>query len=128
MASMLAAAYEREFADEVDLIVPVPLHWSRRCYRGFNQSELLCFGLPEELLRPRSLRRIRATHAQVTLDPAARLTNLQGAFAADPCVAGKVVLLVDDVVTSGTTASECAFTLKQAGAESVALLAFAGAP
>jgi ComF family protein len=128
MADMLAAVYEREFADEVDLIVPVPLHWSRRSNRGFNQSELLCFKLPEELVRPWVLRRIRATHAQVTLDPAARLTNLQGAFAADPRVAGKAILLVDDVVTSGTTASECALTLKRAGAESVALLAFAGAP
>jgi ComF family protein len=128
MASLLAAEYEREFAGEVDLIVPVPLHWSRRFFRGFNQSELLCFQLPRELVQIRILRRVRATQSQVSLDPAARLVNLNGAFAADPSVAGKAVLLVDDVVTSGATASECARALRAAGAESISLLAFAGAP
>lgn len=128
MAERLRVAYEREFAGEVDAIVPVPLHWTRRFVRGFNQSELLCFALPEGLLKPMLLRRIRATQPQSSLDPRARLVSLADAFRADPAVTGKAILLVDDVVTSGSTASECARTLRDAGAASVALLAFAGSP
>ena len=128
MAERLSVAYEREFAGEVDAIVPVPLHWTRRFMRGFNQSELLCFGLPEALIKPTLLRRVRATQPQSSLDPRARLVSLADAFRAAPAVAGKSILLVDDVVTSGSTASECARTLREAGAASVALLAFAGSP
>jgi ComF family protein len=128
MAARLGEAYEREFAGEIDAIVPVPLHWSRRFVRGFNQSELLSFRMPAELVQPRLLMRIRATKPQASLDPKARLVSLADAFRASPGVYGKAILLVDDVVTSGSTASECARTLREAGASSVALLAFAGSP
>jgi ComF family protein len=128
MAERLRLAYEREFEGEIDAIVPVPLHWTRRFMRGFNQSELLCYGLPEELVNPLLMHRVRATQPQSSLDPAARLVSLADAFKASPAVAGKAILLVDDVVTSGSTASECARTLRAAGATSVALLAFAGSP
>ena len=128
MAERLRAAYEREFAGEVDAIVPVPLHWTRRFMRGFNQSELLCFALPESLVKPRLLSRVRATQPQSSLDPKARLVSLADAFRAAPAVSGKSILLVDDVVTSGSTAAECSRTLRDAGAVSVALLAFAGSP
>jgi len=128
MAERLRLAYEREFEGEVDVIVPVPLHWTRRFMRGFNQSGLLCYALPEALVRPDLLRRVRATQPQSSLDAAARLVSLADAFAATSAVAGKSILLVDDVVTSGSTASECARTLRGAGAASVALLAFAGSP
>ncbi|HLK16238.1 MAG TPA: phosphoribosyltransferase family protein [Fimbriimonadaceae bacterium] len=128
MAERLAVGFERDFAGEVDAIVPVPLHWTRRFMRGFNQSELLCFQLPSDLVRPRLLRRVRATKPQSSLDPAARLVSLADAFRADSWVAGKTILLVDDVVTSGSTASECSRALRAAGAKSVSMLAFAGSP
>jgi competence protein ComFC len=128
MTERIRAAYDREFDGEVDVIVPVPLHWTRRMMRGFNQSELLCCDLPQSLVQPQLLRRVRATKPQSSLDPSARLISLEDAFKADPTVAGKSVLLVDDVVTSGSTASECARTLRGAGASSVGLITFAGSP
>lgn len=126
MASRLA-----EFADEntllgCDVIVPVPIHWSRRCYRGFNQAELLTSALPRELVRTDLLKRTRATRPQVGLSLEERLANLQGAFEASPQVTKQRVLLVDDVCTTGQTALECARALRDAGALSVGVLAFAG--
>lgn len=102
------------------LIVPVPIHWSRRFARGFNQSDLLAKHLPG--IRSYSFLRIRATKPQVGLSPQQRLTNLRGAFRADASVKGQHVLLVDDVLTSGGTATECARALKAEGAASVLLL------
>jgi ComF family protein len=120
--------YEREFSSSIDVIVPVPLHWTRLFGRGFNQSRLLCQGLPPSLVRPAVLRRVRATKPQSSLSAEERLLTLNGAFRAQEAMAGKDVLLVDDVVTSGTTANECAKVLRAAGAKSVSLLAFAGTP
>lgn len=128
MARLLRDAFDRQFDDEVDAIIPVPLHWTRRFERGFNQSELLCFDMPGAIVKPDYLRRVRATRPQSSLDPAARLTSLVDAFAANQAVRGQRILLVDDVVTSGSTASECARALREAGAAAVSLLAFAGAP
>jgi competence protein ComFC len=136
---MLEGAEEHELLG-VDLIVPVPIHWTRRCRRGFNQSELLCeaFGRPALVAdlpnRPNgtpavcygALRRIRATRPQVGLDRERRLRNLSGAFRAHPCVSGMRVLLIDDVLTTGHTAQECAKTLREAGAAEVKALFFAG--
>lgn len=128
MAERLAVMYEREFSSSIDVIVPVPLHWTRLFGRGFNQSRLLCQGLPPSLVRPAVLRRVRATKPQSSLSAEERLLTLNGAFRAQEAMAGKDVLLVDDVVTSGTTANECAKVLRAAGAKSVSLLAFAGTP
>lgn len=122
MAEELRAGLDRSSL-VADVAVPVPVHWLRRAERGFNQSELLM----ERLALPRAdlaLRRRRPTRAQARLDPAARARNLTGAFVASGVV-GKRVLLVDDVVTSGHTARECARALRAAGAASVSLLAFA---
>lgn len=115
-----------------DAVVPVPLHWSKRLRRGYNQSAALAFGLSAALarpFRPRWLRRVRATHeqkAQVSL--AARRENVKDAFRARPDVAGWHVLLVDDVMTTGATASEAALALVKAGASrvTVAVLARTG--
>ena len=122
MSQEMAAALARSgWAPEI--AVPVPIHWRRRAARGFNQSELLCEAIP--LARADlSLRRLRHTKSQSRLDPAGRARNLAGAFAADD-VAGRSVLLVDDVVTSGHTARECAKSLRTAGAREVLLLTFA---
>lgn len=110
---------------QADVVVPVPIHWRRRAGRGFNQSDLLIADLP----LPRAelaLRRTRMTKAQAKLNPAARAKNLTGAFVASG-VTGRRVLLVDDVVTSGHTARECARALRTAGADEVLLLTFASA-
>lgn len=128
LAGFMAAEMEKArclYADSLDTIIPVPIHWSRRCQRGFNQAELLCESMPRNLVQPKLLRRIRATRPQVGLTHEERLTNLRGAFQAGN-VEGKSVLLVDDVLTSGQTARECAQALMDAGALEVGFLAFAG--
>jgi ComF family protein len=128
-------------ASEFDspLIVPVPLHPSRRRERGFNQSELLAAGLVRALggrnggLAPQvakgCLRRKRATPPQVGLSVAARRENLRGAFevVTPDEVRGRWIVLVDDVMTTGATLSACARALKHAGAAQVMGLTLARA-
>lgn len=121
------------------LLVPVPLHPSRRRERGFNQSELLAAGLARALERRRAgaapqvakdgLRRKRATPPQTGLSVAARRENLRGAFAVikPDAIRGRMIVLVDDVMTTGATLSACARALKSAGAAQVLGLALARA-
>lgn len=123
MSRLLA---ERTGALLGDLLVPVPIHWTRLNARGFNQSERLAEALRGAVHAPGVLERVRATRPQVGLDRAERLENLRGAFRATSDVKGRRVIVVDDVMTSGGTANECARALKEAGAKSVALVAFAG--
>jgi ComF family protein len=109
----------RELGAEV--IVPVPLHWRRRWTRGYNQSETLARALATGLrlpCRPGWLRRIRHTPIQPLQSPAGRRDNVRGAFRARPGAGlrGQAVLLVDDVMTTGSTCSEAARALRQAGA------------
>jgi len=107
----------------VDCIVPVPLHRSRQRERGFNQSELLARSLADRLeigAGGGALRRIRQTQTQTALDYRQRRENVAGAFApGKEAVAGKTVLLVDDVMTTGATLGECASVLRQAGADRI---------
>lgn len=137
---MAADAWQRaldeptEFAPrpaQPGLVVPVPLHSKRLLWRGFNQSQELAVAVATQArapLRPAALRRLRDTRPQSTLSGAERLTNLNGAFAADPAlVRGQRVLLVDDVCTTGSTLRECAKTLRQSGAEAVDVLVLARA-
>jgi ComF family protein len=126
MADRLALFAQTLGVDDLDAIVPVPIHWTRRCYRGFNQSEMLCEAFDPRRVRTELLVRKKATRQQVGLDPEQRRLNLAEAFRASPAVAGMSILLVDDVITSGHTARECARTLKAAGAIQVIALAFAG--
>ena len=123
LAERLALA---PWADEVDLVVPVPLHWGRRLQRGFNQAEVMAHRLAAALpkvRRParRVLVRVRATAHQTSVPAARRRRNVRGAFrVVRPGRArGRSVLLVDDVMTSGTTVAECTRVLKRAGARTV---------
>jgi ComF family protein len=128
MAAEVAHLFEAHFASLVDAVVPVPIHWTRRVHRGFNQSELLCEDLPKEIVNPTLLARVRRTKPQASLTPEERLNSLAKAFWASPDVRGRHILLVDDVVTSGATLNQCALALKQQGAAKVSALAFAGVP
>jgi ComF family protein len=117
------------FSDEIEFFVPVPLHWTRRLVRGYNQSLILA-----RKLRGRSARintelvRIRRTKSQPAMPTAAaRARNVAGAFAVRRRhrLAGRSVCLVDDIKTTGATLNECAKTLKEAGASKVFALALA---
>ncbi len=108
--------------------IPVPLFKSRRRDRGFNQSELVArealkvyAGRERVQLIPDLLLRTRDTHSQIGLTSHQRRENLRGAFAvARPAeIAGRDVILMDDVYTTGTTATECARVLRRAGASQV---------
>jgi ComF family protein len=124
MSDALAEFAGRAGLGRFDVVAPVPIHWSRRCFRGFNQSELLAEAFPQTQL---SMLRFRRTRPQVGLSVEQRLENLRGAFRASSDAEGKAVLLVDDVITSGGTARECASALREAGALNVAAIAFCGA-
>ncbi|MBL8793299.1 MAG: ComF family protein [Planctomycetia bacterium] len=104
-----------------ELVVPIPLHWRRRWQRGFNQSEVLAAALARGLrlpCRPGCLQRVRPTPFQSRQSAAGRRENLQDCFRArsPSALQGRSVLLVDDVLTSGATASEAARILRAAGA------------
>jgi len=109
-------------------VIPVPLHARKQAQRGFNQSGLIARFALKQLARPERFRlstgvlaRRRETSSQIGLTRHQRRENLRGAFAvADPGqVSEREILLVDDVFTTGTTASECARVLRRAGARRV---------
>lgn len=109
---------------DVDVIVPVPLHWLKKMHRGFNQAELLSLGIQSHFSMPIStnnLCRIKNTLSQTQLSKGQRQLNVHNAFFVKypAFFKGKRILLVDDVLTSGVTASECSRKLKEAGAESI---------
>jgi ComF family protein len=106
----------------VEIVVPVPLHWRRRRRRGFNQAEALArnLGLPCR----NALRRRRSTPSQTDLPAAERQRNVRDAFALrrGAEVNGRIVLIVDDVATTGATIEACARVLRAAGAQEVRAL------
>jgi len=118
-AAMLRGVYQRAEV-EASCVVAVPLGPRRLRQRGYNQAELLGRALSESLRLPfysSAASRIRETASQVGLDPRARAGNVAGAFQADPSlVAGHVVLLIDDVHTTGATLAACGDAMTQAGA------------
>ncbi len=110
-------------AQPIDFLVPVPLHPARQREREFNQAEVLARLLSESsgLKVSTALRRIRNTTTQTRLDRHERMENLRNAFSVhqDGGVQGMHLVLVDDVLTTGSTLDECARTLRDAGAASV---------
>jgi ComF family protein len=112
-----------------DLVVPVPLHVKRLREREFNQAAVLALAArPPIRFSPHALLRVRHTVPQTTLSPDERRANVQGAFRAEPrLVAGRRILVVDDVMTTGATADACARALMEAGAVAVGVLTVARA-
>lgn len=124
LAAAMAEAWRRYGdAPAPDLIVPVPLHWLREISRGYNQAGLLAQWLGRELRRPvvNALCRRRRTSQQARLRIEQRLKNISGAFTVKKpsIIAGKSLLLVDDVFTTGATLSAATATLLAAGAAAV---------
>ena len=121
-----------ELLDDADALVPVPLHWRRLWTRRFNQSAALAEQISREsgvAVAHAALKRVKATAQQVGLSRKDRAANVQGAFrvapAAKPEVAGRHLIVIDDVLTSGATADACARALLRAGAAQVDVLVFA---
>src|SRR3954468_10776428 len=122
----------RELFEGADALVPVPLHWRRLWARRFNQSAALAQTISGEsgiAVAHTPLRRVKATAQQVGLSRAERATNVQGAFRVDAAakaeVAGRRLIVIDDVLTSGATSDACARALLRAGAAQVDVLVFA---
>lgn len=122
----------RELTDGADALVPVPLHWRRLWTRRFNQSAALAEKVSREsgvALAHHALKRVKPTAQQVGLSRRDRAVNVQGAFRVPPeaksAVAGRRLVLVDDVLTSGATCDACARALLHAGAAQVDVLVFA---
>jgi ComF family protein len=119
-------------AEGFDAVTPVPLHWFRRWQRGFNQSALLAWEVGRQTGLPvlNLLRRVRATPTQAGLSKTLRRRNVAGAFRSvrgSTQLHGLRILLIDDVMTTGSTAASCALALKRAGAARVAVLTLARA-
>jgi ComF family protein len=117
------------FTNDIEFFVPVPLHWTRRLIRGYNQSLVLAKKLKHPAAKiSTELVRIRPTKSQPAMaSPAARTRNVAGAFAVrrGHNFAGRQICLVDDIKTTGATLNECAKTLKDAGASKVFALVLA---
>ena len=136
LCAALLADYLREeiasihaYSPRQVLLIPVPLHKSRERERGFNQIERVLRELPDEFRNgdisrheTRGLVRIRRTKQQTHLSRAERLENVKDAFRAEENIArGNYAIVIDDVVTTGATLSECARALEAAGAKTSAL-------
>ncbi len=128
---MRSAPWVEPALDAADMLLPMPLSRQRLQERGFNQALLLAHALAPDKTHANVLLRVRDTPAQSSLSRAARLTNVQHAFAVDPLrqsdIAGKRLVLVDDVMTSGASLAAAAACLRQAGAAHITALVFARA-
>jgi ComF family protein len=129
MARRLISRLPTRFVEAELEWIPVPMHWQRKLFRGFNQSEAIADALaaltahrkPVDLLK-----RCRATPTQTARTYTERMSNIKGAFVVSKHFKPpRAALLIDDVITTGATMDECARTLKEAGTEWVGALTFA---
>lgn len=133
LARLLAQGLQA--SDGVDVILPVPLHWRKLLLRGYNQADLLArrlHRLQPELaslgVLARAARRNRPTRAQSGMDAGQRQRNMQGAFTCGSACASLRVAVLDDVLTTGATASDLAQCLRRGGAASVDIWCLARTP
>ena len=126
MGRQMVRAFEGLQPAHVDCVTPVPMHPRRVRRRGYNHALLLAREVATGLGKPLEevLVRTRNTRQQARLNDTQRLHNLDGAFAVSGDIAGKRVLLVDDVCTTGATANACAKALLENGASTVLLVCF----
>ena len=128
IVDLLEATVHTHFpVEDIDAVACVPLHGARKRSRGYNQAEILGRSIARRIGKPvlsRCVKRIRPTESQTHLTARQRTDNVKGAFATRWAhwIDTRRILLVDDVMTTGATASECALALKQGGARSVNVL------
>jgi ComF family protein len=128
LGELLAGVAEKRCAELPDLLVPVPLHRDRLARRGYNQALEIARPVAERLrlrLAPSECERCKPTAEQTGLTAAQRRRNLRGAFRARSSCAGARVAILDDVITTGSTAAAVAHAFRQAGAAHVEVWAVA---
>jgi ComF family protein len=127
----LMAEYWKQHGEPIDVVVPVPLHAARLRERGYNQAALLAREMARRVglvVDEQVLLRRRATASQVKLNADQRKENVRAAFCcSSDALAGKRVLLIDDVCTTGATLEACAIALREGGVHSVRALTLARA-
>ncbi len=127
MGDYLAVKAKRLKVRDFDLVAAVPMTAKKKAKRGYNQAELIAKQLAKRLdvkFDNRCIKKIRETSEQHTLSGLDRRVNIRGAYFASDTVKDKHILLVDDVVTTGSTLCECAACLINAGARHVTLMTF----
>ena len=121
---MVEKLLELNFIPEKSLLIPIPLHKTRQRERGYNQSELICKFMSKFHAFPFDnslIKRIRYTKTQTNLNAEERMRNVSGAFQIQNSkqLAGKAVILIDDVLTTGATANACAQEIRKLSPESI---------
>ena len=125
LGKLLAAAVNDKIQEwKIDLIVPIPLHHLKRAERGYNQSDFVAKGMNKILdipVKSRLIKRIRFTETQTSLNLLERKENMKDAFALhrNKLLQNKNVLLIDDVITTGATISECGRIILESGAANI---------
>ena len=125
--TLAVEARDEHFFDGIDILVPVPITWRRRMNRGYNQSDCICAGIRQVTGLPvatKALKRIRFVQSQTGLKHSERSENVEKAFRLErpDDIAGKHVLLVDDIITTGATINACAQELLKAPGVTVSVL------
>jgi len=121
---LAAGAYDKIQEWKIDLIIPIPLHHLKRAERGYNQSDFIAKGMKKILhvpVKSRLIKRVRFTETQTNLNLVERKENMKDAFALrrNKLLQNKNVLIIDDVITTGATTSECGRALLKGGAANV---------